>query len=1040
MSGQGCLPRSAQGRRTRYAATAALTILLWLGAAAPLPAHAERTVQESPPPVWQPLNGPGGPVSSLASEAGTANLYAAVEIRSRRRDDQTQWLTGGAPIRSAALYRSTDGGATWQPATNDFIPGPITALFADPATGAVYAGLQSVDDNSAGRSGLWTSTDRGTHWQQVSLGREALRIERILRNARDTHLLLGAVETTADTKPASFVYRSSDAGVNWESSRITLNEDRPDSVLADLTAHPSISNRLFVTTHAGEIYVSEDLGRTWRVALEGSPAPAPAAAPETGASMPPAAVGTSYLAISTTRPDTLVAARAEPAAGGSSKGLRLEVHRSSDGGAQWSVLSTSGLPADAVPNTLAALPGGVFLLNTDYGTYRSTDAGATWQLLEGPLSSGDAAAFVTIPGSPASVLASTAYGLFASKDAGAIWQAFGKGLPFNSSITGLLTDVRQPNRVFAISYAERPADGTAEASAAPLVRELKPPMLLRSVDGGSTWTPASQGLPGVDPMAWTLDPNDPNTLFISSRERMFRTTDAGLKWQTASLPAGGHYALAIAPSDSNVVYAGGNPPLRSADRGASWKVLTPVVANGSGEVTGLIVDATDVDHVWAGLDGEGVYESRDGGSTWRLAGLEGKRVRWLAGAAGSHPLYAGVTENGIYRWSPQTRAWTPASGGLPDQSTILSFAADPGQTGVLWAGRDGGGIYRSADSGATWVNVSTTGAAAGAAGQRRNGAGTGDNLALALAVDYTAGGSVYLGTATAGLWALRAQNEGSRRDVPRAVDARIELVWPHNSAPVAEARLANIGLRLFAPNSLEQPPCGWGQQVAVWWAKDSDPAQPLDNAKQRTVDGNVFPLWEVNDVDVSYAMEPRHKLTFMIQASGIDSATNIWTHGADPRTYYPFPEVPSGIATGEIDAVDARVRVVWPHDADGNLREISEAVYANVSVALFKHGTRLSVPIDWRPDGGTLYGAWNQEIGRPLSSEAVIQVRKAGAITYPTWEFNNIPVGRAMDPANKLHMWFVVDGVDTYPSIWTHGADARTLFPVKDEPVQGCVP
>jgi photosystem II stability/assembly factor-like uncharacterized protein len=1020
---------------------AALTVLLWLGMAAPPSAHAGPAAQQASPPTWQPLGGPGGRISSLAFEAGTANLYAAIEIRARRRDDQTQWQTQGAPIRSAALYRSMDGGATWQPATNDFVPGLITTLFADPPTGTVYAGLQSVEENSAAHSGLWESKDHAIHWQQVPLDREALRIERILRNARETHLLLGAIETTADKKPASFIYRSSDGGASWESSQLVLDEDRPDSVLADLIAHPSVPNRLFITTHAGEIYASQDLGRTWQVALDGSPAPAPAATRQPGASVAPdqsapAAAGPAYLAISTARPDTLVAARAEPAPGSSGKGLRLAVQRSIDGGANWSALSTLGLPADALPNTLAALPGGVFLLNTNYGTYRSTDAGATWQLLEGPLSSGDAAAFVTIPGSPASVLAATAYGLFASKDAGAIWQALGQGLPFNSSIVGLLTDARQPNRVFAISYAERPLDSTSATTAPQPGRELQPPMLLRSADGGVTWMPASQGLPGVAAMAWALDPNDPNTLLISSRERLFRTTDAGLKWKTTSLPAGGHYALAIAPSDSNVTYMGGSPPLRSADRGASWQALTPIVADAPGEVTGLVVDAADAAHVWAGVEGKGVYESRDGGGSWQLAGLETKRVRWLASAPGSYPMVAGVTEDGIYRWSSQTRAWTPASSGLPEQSTILAFAADPRQTGTLWAGRDGGGIYRSVDSGATWVNVSST----AASGQRSSNPGIGDNLALALAIDYTAGGNVFLGAATAGLWALRTQNAPSPSKAMRSVDARIELVWPHNSAPVSEARLANIGLRLFAPDSLEQPPCSWSQPVTVWQAEDSDPAEPLENAEQRTVDGNAFPFWELNDVDVSYAMDPQHKLVFMIQVPDIDTATSIWTHGADPRTNYPFPEVPSGIATGEIDAVDARIQVVWPHDAAGNPKETSEAAYVNVSVALFKRGTRLSVPVDWRPDGGTLYGAWNQEIGQPLAREAAIQVRKAGAITYPTWEFNNIPAGRAMDPANKLHMWFTVDGVDTYPNIWTHGADARTLFPVKDEPVQGCVP
>jgi hypothetical protein len=237
-----------------------------------------------------------------------------------------------------------------------------------------------------------------------------------------------------------------------------------------------------------------------------------------------------------------------------------------------------------------------------------------------------------------------------------------------------------------------------------------------------------------------------------------------------------------------------------------------------------------------------------------------------------------------------------------------------------------------------------------------------------------------------------------------------------------------------------QPPCDWSPQVTVWKAEDSNPAKPVENAEQRTVDGHPFPVWELNDVDVSYAMDPRHKLTFMIQVQGVETATSIWTHATDQRTRYPFPEVPSGIATGDIDAIDARIQVVWPHDAAGNPKDTSEATYANISVALFNHGTRLSVPLDWRPDGATLYGSWNHEISQVLAHEAVVQVRKAGAITYPTWEFNNIPVDRAMDPSNTLHLWFIADGVATYPSIWTHGTDARTFFPVRDEPVQGCVP
>jgi hypothetical protein len=253
---------------------------------------------------------------------------------------------------------------------------------------------------------------------------------------------------------------------------------------------------------------------------------------------------------------------------------------------------------------------------------------------------------------------------------------------------------------------------------------------------------------------------------------------------------------------------------------------------------------------------------------------------------------------------------------------------------------------------------------------------------------------------------------------------------------------------------------------------------PLETATQRSVDGQPFPFWELNDIDVRLANDPKHRLYFMVQVVGVETATSIWAHGADARTFFPQQDVPSGSATGPIDAVDTRIQIVWPHDAAGQVRPVSEGTYVNIAVLLFQHGTRLSVPVEWQPAGLTLYGAWNQEIGRPLAREATIQVRQSGVITYPVWEFNNIPVSRAVDPTHlptgdpfdrlragsstgspqsardfagqalrpqgafgsRLHLWVIVDGVETYPTIWTHGTDARTFFPTEDEPIQGCVP
>ena len=775
----------------------------------------------------------------------------------------------------------------------------------------------------------------------------------------------------------SYVFRSGDDGRTWTTYEVLRNDQQPGDMLADLIPHPARGDRLFMTTYAGDVLISEDAGQNWRSVVQRQ------AGAEAGVTPP-------QLAFRADRPDVALLVRGPDA---SSAGA-LAVASSSDGGLTWRPVAASGLPAQGAPLALAALRGGVYLLNTSTGTYRSADVGVTWQPLEGVLSSGGVAEFLAPPGTARStaaestVLAATGHGVYISRDGGAVWEPLGTGLPFNSKIAGLLTHSASPGTGFAVS------------DNASLRGVVQPPLVLRSLDGGQSWASAAAGLPDAGVTAWTIDPSDPNTLFAASSEQVFRSTDAGLGWHSARLESGARRAIAVAPSDGNVVYLGGRPAMRSVDRGLTWTPM-PVALTGGGDqaqdVSGLVVAPDDSGRLWAALDDGGVFESRDAGRSWRLIGLDGQSVRWLAAGVaekGQLPLYAGVAEDGIYRFDGNI--WTAISDGLPARSTILTLVADPRAPGLLWAARDGGGVYRSTDGGNQWENVAL---------------GVGENLAQSLAVDFSVPDGVLMGTATAGVWALRPNVQPAAKATAvsavktangrAGVDARIEVVWPHDFAPVTEADQANIGLRLFAPGSLMPPACGWQPKTTVWQAANTDPVEPLDLAEQRSVDGQPFPYWNLNDVDVSRAKDPTQKLYFMVRVEGVDTATSVWAHGADPRTYFPQPDVPSGTATDGLDAVDARIQIVWPHDEAGNPRSVREGALANVLVTFFKHGTRLSVPVDWQPAGLTLYGAWDQEVGKPLSGEAVRSTRQAGAIAYPVWEFNNIPVARAMTPAGR---------------------------------------
>jgi len=363
--------RDGDGMVPRYRARALLSALCGLVLLASL-LGPRVSAGQTIPASWQPLDGPGGRISHLAGAADGRTLYAVSVTGVNRREDQTQWRERGTPARADALYVSTDSGATWQPVTNDLPPGPIAALHVEPDGATIYVALNTAGEGQAARSGLWRSPDRGLHWAQVRLDRDDLLIRTIVRSPSGPHLFLGAVNTGPE--PRSYVYRLTDGDATWRVFEVlrTANGDalRPGSVLAELVVHPAQSDTLCLTTYGGDVLISSNAGESWRQVSAGGEASGPARV-----AFAPNGNGSGLLV------------RRQGSAGTA----RLTLERSRDHGLTWQSFNASGLPATGEPRSLAALSGGVYLLNTSAGTYRTTDDGLTWQPLEGVLSSGGVA-------------------------------------------------------------------------------------------------------------------------------------------------------------------------------------------------------------------------------------------------------------------------------------------------------------------------------------------------------------------------------------------------------------------------------------------------------------------------------------------------------------------------------------------------------------------------------------------------------------------------------------------------------------------------
>jgi photosystem II stability/assembly factor-like uncharacterized protein len=151
-----------------------------------------------------------------------------------------------------------------------------------------------------------------------------------------------------------------------------------------------------------------------------------------------------------------------------------------------------------------------------------------------------------------------------------------------------------------------------------------------------------------------LDPRDRRTLVVAAKTghlgpTVFRSTDLGKTWQEASAPPAfpkapqgerGHTVNHVfwltpgRPEETDLWYAGTSPPalFRSADGGDTWSPVSGWTDHpnwglwtqegedgtpGGSLLHSVNVDPRDPDHLYIGLSGGGVFESRDGGADWR---------------------------------------------------------------------------------------------------------------------------------------------------------------------------------------------------------------------------------------------------------------------------------------------------------------------------------------------------------------------------------------------------------------------------------------
>ncbi|MCB0840234.1 MAG: glycosyl hydrolase, partial [Bacteroidetes bacterium] len=172
----------------------------------------------------------------------------------------------------------------------------------------------------------------------------------------------------------------------------------------------------------------------------------------------------------------------------------------------------------------------------------------------------------------------------------------------------------------------------------------------KTENAGVTWDPIFDNYDSYSTGCITIDPNNPNVLWLGTGENVggrhvafgdgvYRSMDGGKSWKNMGLKKSEHISkIVVHPENSDVIWVAAQGPLwssggerglyKSTDGGKTWKQVL-----GNAEWTGvtdIVIDPRNPDWMYAatwdrhrtvaaymgGGPGSGIHRSTDGGETW----------------------------------------------------------------------------------------------------------------------------------------------------------------------------------------------------------------------------------------------------------------------------------------------------------------------------------------------------------------------------------------------------------------------------------------